>query len=59
VPAGPAAPHFGGNLTDHGTGISLTGDGLTGTVSISGSTITGSADNNAIISDSSRTLNLT
>lgn len=50
---------FGGNLTDHGTGISLTGDGLTGTVSISGSTITGSADNNAIISDSSRTLNLT
>jgi VCBS repeat-containing protein len=34
-------------------------DGLTGTVSITNSSITGSADNNAIISDSSGTLNLT
>ena len=34
-------------------------NGLTGTVSITGSTITTSADNNAIISDSSGTLNLT
>ncbi len=34
-------------------------DGLTGTVNISNSTITGSADNNADISDSSGTLNLT
>jgi hypothetical protein len=34
-------------------------DGLTGTVSITNSTITGSADNNAIISDASGTLNLT
>ncbi|HEY1916239.1 MAG TPA: Ig-like domain-containing protein [Streptosporangiaceae bacterium] len=34
-------------------------DGLTGTVSISGSQITGSADNNAIISDTSGTLSLT
>jgi VCBS repeat-containing protein len=34
-------------------------DGLTGAVSITNSTITGSADNNAIISDTSGTLNLT
>jgi VCBS repeat-containing protein len=34
-------------------------DGLTGTVTISGSSITTSADNNAIISDTSGTLNLT
>ena len=34
-------------------------DGLTGTVTISSSVITGSADNNAIISDTSGTLNLT
>jgi VCBS repeat-containing protein len=34
-------------------------NGLTGTVSITGSAITGSADNGAIISDTSGTLNLT
>jgi VCBS repeat-containing protein len=34
-------------------------DGLTGTVSITNSSITGSADNNAVISDTSGTLNLT
>jgi large repetitive protein len=37
----------------------LSTDGLTGTVSITNSTITGSADNNAAISDPSGTLNLT
>jgi hypothetical protein len=34
-------------------------NGLTGTVSITNSTITGSADNNVVISDTSGTLNLT
>ncbi len=48
---------------DDGLDFSPNGDGspngLTGTVAISGSTITGSADNNAIISDTSGSLNLT
>jgi VCBS repeat-containing protein len=44
------------DFSPNGTGSP---DGLTGTVTISGSTITGSADNNAIISDTSGTLSLT
>jgi hypothetical protein len=44
------------DFSPNGTGSP---NGLTGTVTISNSTITGSADNNAIISDSSGTLNLT
>ncbi len=48
---------------DDGLDFSPNGDGspngLTGTVSITNSSITGSADNNAVISDSSGTLNLT
>jgi hypothetical protein len=44
------------DFSPNGTGSP---NGLTGTVSISNSTITGSADNNAIISDTSGTLNLT
>jgi VCBS repeat-containing protein len=44
------------DFSPNGTGSP---DGLTGTATISGSTITGSADNNAIISDSSGTLSLT
>jgi hypothetical protein len=44
------------DFSPNGTGSP---NGLTGTVSITNSTITGSADNNAIISDSSGTLNLT
>jgi VCBS repeat-containing protein len=44
------------DFSPNGTGSP---NGLTGTVSITNSTITGSADNNAIISDSSATLNLT
>ncbi len=44
------------DFSPNGTGSP---DGLTGTVSITNSTITGSADNNAVISDTSGTLNLT
>jgi VCBS repeat-containing protein len=44
------------DFSPNGTGSP---NGLTGTVSITNSTITGSADNNAVISDSSGTLNLT
>jgi VCBS repeat-containing protein len=44
------------DFSPNGTGSP---NGLTGTVSITSSTITGSADNNAIISDSSGTLSLT
>ncbi|HYK33489.1 MAG TPA: tandem-95 repeat protein [Streptosporangiaceae bacterium] len=44
------------DFSPNGTGSP---DGLTGTVNISNSSITGSADNNAVISDTSGTLNLT
>jgi VCBS repeat-containing protein len=44
------------DFSPNGTGSP---NGLTGTVSITGSTVTGSADNNAIISDTSGTLGLT
>jgi hypothetical protein len=44
------------DFSPNGTGSP---NGLTGIVSITNSTITGSADNNAVISDSSGTLNLT
>jgi hypothetical protein len=44
------------DFSPNGTGSP---DGLTGTVSISNSAVTGSADNNAIISDTSGALNLT
>ena len=44
------------DFSPNGTGSP---NGLTGTVSITNSTIIGSADNNAIISDTSGTLNLT
>jgi VCBS repeat-containing protein len=44
------------DFSPNGTGSP---NGVTGTVSITNSTITGSADNNAIISDSSGTLSLT
>ncbi len=44
------------DFSPNGTGSP---DGLTGTVSITNSVITGSADNNAIISDTSGSLNLT
>jgi hypothetical protein len=45
------------DFSPNGTGSP--NNGLTGTVSITNSTITGSADNNLVISDSSGTLNLT
>ncbi|HEY2577799.1 MAG TPA: cadherin-like domain-containing protein [Streptosporangiaceae bacterium] len=44
------------DFSPNGTGSP---DGLTGTVTISNSSFTGSADNNAVISDTSGTLNLT
>ncbi|HLX47114.1 MAG TPA: tandem-95 repeat protein [Streptosporangiaceae bacterium] len=44
------------DFSPNGTGSP---DGLTGTATISNSTVTGSADNNAVISDTSGTLNLT
>jgi large repetitive protein len=44
------------DFSPNGTGSP---DGLTGTVTISNSVITGSADNNAVISDTSGSLNLT
>jgi VCBS repeat-containing protein len=44
------------DFSPNGTGSP---DGLTGTVTISNSTVTGSADNNAVISDTSGALNLT
>ena len=65
----------GSTVSDNGTQANVSGEnddgldfspngtgspnGLTGTVSVTNSTITGSADNNAIISDTSGTLNLT
>jgi hypothetical protein len=44
------------DFSPNGTGSP---DGLTGTVSITNTTVTGSADNNAIVSDTTGTLNLT
>jgi hypothetical protein len=52
----PSTAVGGGTVIGGGTGSP---NGLTGTVSISNSTITGSADNNAVISDTSGTLSLT
>jgi VCBS repeat-containing protein len=58
----------GDTVTGNGTAASVSGQdndgldfagGLTGPVAIANSTITGSADNNAVISDSSGTLGLT
>jgi VCBS repeat-containing protein len=58
----------GDTITGNGTAASVSGQdndgldfagGLTGPVAIANSTITGSADNNAVISDSSGTLGLT